>query len=160
GVQTCALPILSCSKSGEKNSTSDIGMPLSTFLSELIEGLTLFFSIMEMVLLVTPARLASSRWERPLSLRMVCSRTPTSNTGAPQSSAKIGSPYDGEGVRYFQHFKASLGARSMSYQRSGSAATTVISTRTCGAYIIAWTVVRAGAAPEGSQLSQISFMPA
>jgi hypothetical protein len=39
----------------------DIGIPLSTFLNELIEGLTLFFSIIEMVLLVTPARLASSR---------------------------------------------------------------------------------------------------
>ena len=50
--------------------------------NELIEGLTLFFSIIEMVLLVTPARLASSRWERPLSLRMDCSRSPTSNAGA------------------------------------------------------------------------------
>jgi hypothetical protein len=45
----------------------DMGIPPSTFLSELIEGLTLFFSIIEMVLLVTPARLASSRWESPLS---------------------------------------------------------------------------------------------
>ncbi|VXC99318.1 hypothetical protein PSEUDO9AG_60173 [Pseudomonas sp. 9Ag] len=61
-------------------------MPLSTFFSELIDGLTLFFSIMEIVLLVTPARLASSRWDKPLSLRMVCSRTPTSNTGAPNKS--------------------------------------------------------------------------
>jgi hypothetical protein len=59
----------------------DIGMPPSTLRSELIEGLTLFFSIMEMVLLVTPARLASSRWDRPLSLRMDCSRSPTSNAG-------------------------------------------------------------------------------
>jgi hypothetical protein len=54
-------------------------MPPSTFRRELIEGLTLFFSIMEIVLLVTPARLASSRWDRPLSLRMDCSRSPTSN---------------------------------------------------------------------------------
>ncbi|MCY1378550.1 hypothetical protein D9M69_661950 [compost metagenome] len=60
-----------------------MGMPANTFFNELIEGLTLFFSIIEMVLLVTPARLASSRWDRPLSLRMDCSRTPTSNTGAP-----------------------------------------------------------------------------
>jgi hypothetical protein len=36
--------------------------------------------------LVTPARLASSRCESPLSLRMVCKRTPTSNTGAPFKS--------------------------------------------------------------------------
>ncbi|CAI8869392.1 hypothetical protein EMIT0P201_20340 [Pseudomonas chlororaphis] len=68
--------------SSEKNSTIDMGMPPRTFLSELIEGLTLFFSIIEMVLLVTPARLASSRWERPLSLRMDCSRSPTSNAAA------------------------------------------------------------------------------
>ncbi|MNZ68814.1 hypothetical protein D3C78_870900 [compost metagenome] len=60
----------------------DIGIPLSTLRSELIEGLTLFFSIIEMVLLVTPARLASSRCDRPLSLRMACSRSPTSNAGA------------------------------------------------------------------------------
>jgi len=33
-----------------------MGIPPRTFLSELIEGLTLFFSIIEMVLLVTPAR--------------------------------------------------------------------------------------------------------
>src|SRR6218665_2519896 len=72
---------LSCSISREKNSTSDMGIPPSTFFNELIEGLTLFFSIIEMVLLVTPARLASSRWERPLSLRIDCSRTPTSNAG-------------------------------------------------------------------------------
>ncbi|MNY57195.1 hypothetical protein D3C86_1933660 [compost metagenome] len=65
----------------EKNSTSEIGMPPRTFFSELIEGLTLFFSIMEMVLLVTPARLASSRWDRPLSLRMECRRAPTSKAG-------------------------------------------------------------------------------
>ncbi len=59
-------------------------MPPSTLRSELIEGLTLFFSIMEMVLLVTPARLASSRWDKPLSLRIDCSRSPTSNAIFPQ----------------------------------------------------------------------------
>jgi hypothetical protein len=64
----------------------DMGIPPNTFLSELIEGLTLFFSIIEMVLLVTPARLASSRWESPLSLRMDCSRSPTSNAGASRDS--------------------------------------------------------------------------
>src|SRR5690554_7579071 len=58
-----------------------MGMPPSTFFSELTEGLTLFFSIMEMVLLVTPARLASSRWDKPLSLRMDFSRAPTSKVG-------------------------------------------------------------------------------
>lgn len=65
-----------------KNSTIDMGMPPSTLRKELMEGLTLFFSIIEMVLLVTPARLAVSRWERPFSLRMDCSRSPTSNAGA------------------------------------------------------------------------------
>ncbi|KAF1068107.1 MAG: hypothetical protein GAK45_01461 [Pseudomonas citronellolis] len=70
-----------CSISMEKNSTRDIGMPLSTFFSELMDGLTLFFSIIEIVLLVTPARLASSRWDRPLSLRMACRRAPTSKGG-------------------------------------------------------------------------------
>src|SRR5690606_18893145 len=63
-----------------------MGMPPSTFFSELTEGLTLFFSIMEMVLLVTPARLASSRWDRPLSLRMVFRRVPTSKVGILQEA--------------------------------------------------------------------------
>jgi hypothetical protein len=36
-------------------------MPSSTFFSELTEGLTLFCSISEIVLLVTPTRLANSR---------------------------------------------------------------------------------------------------
>src|SRR5699024_4934795 len=54
-------------------------MPDSTFFSERMEGLTLFSSIIEMVLVVTPARSARSRWERPFILRMDCSRTPTSN---------------------------------------------------------------------------------
>src|SRR5690606_13283873 len=70
---------LPCSAFSEKKSTRDMGMPDSTFLSELIEGLTLFFSIIEMVLLVTPARLARSRWDRPFCLRMACSRAPTSD---------------------------------------------------------------------------------
>ncbi|MNT79973.1 hypothetical protein D3C72_2193710 [compost metagenome] len=82
-----------------------MGMPPSTFFRELMEGLTLFFSIMEIVLLVTPARLASSRWERPLSLRMACSRTPTSNGGillGDQGWSR--SPYHGNSVQYLQHF--------------------------------------------------------
>jgi hypothetical protein len=83
----------------------DIGMPPSTFLRELIEGLTLFFSIIEIVLLVTPARLASSRWDRPLSLRMDCSRSPTSNAGVPLL-VRCGQNerYDGDSVQYLQHF--------------------------------------------------------
>ena len=44
-----------------KKSASDMGRPSSTFFSELIDGLTRFCSIREMVPLVTPARLASSR---------------------------------------------------------------------------------------------------
>src|SRR5689334_5443990 len=82
----------------------DMGMPPSTFLSELIEGLTLFFSIIEMVLLVTPARLASSRWDRPFSLRIDCSRSPTSNALASQDSDCVDSErYHGDSVQYLQH---------------------------------------------------------
>lgn len=46
-----------------KKSARDIGMPSSSFFSELTEGLTRFCSISEMVALVTPLRRASSRWE-------------------------------------------------------------------------------------------------
>src|SRR5436190_4968996 len=56
-------------------------MPSSTFFSELTEGLTLFCSISEMVLLVTPTRLASSRWDRPFEVRTACSRDPMSMSG-------------------------------------------------------------------------------
>jgi hypothetical protein len=81
-----------------------MGIPPRTFLSELIEGLTLFFSIIEMVLLVTPARLASSRWDRPFSLRMDCSRSPTSNALASQDSGCMDSErYHGDSVQYLQH---------------------------------------------------------
>jgi hypothetical protein len=52
-----------------KNSASDIGMPSSTFLSELTDGLTRFCSMSEIMPLVTPARLASSRCDRPYMLR-------------------------------------------------------------------------------------------
>src|SRR5690606_7463174 len=58
-----------------------MGIPASTFFRELTEGLTLFFSIIEIVLLVTPARLASARGDRPLSLRMVFRRGPTAKVG-------------------------------------------------------------------------------
>src|SRR5690606_30986013 len=93
----------SAGASTAKNSTSDMGIPASTFFKELTEGLTLFFSIIEMVLLVTPARLASSRWDRPLSLRMVFSRAPTSKVGilwAIQMGS--GGPHDCTAVHYFQ----------------------------------------------------------
>src|SRR3954469_10171721 len=80
----------------------DIGMPPSTLRSELIEGLTLFFSIIEMVLLVTPARLASSRWERPLSFRMDCSRSPTSKAEASCCCRDI-ERHHGDSVQYLQH---------------------------------------------------------
>ena len=111
---------LSGSSSTEKNSTMDMGMPLSTLRSELIEGLTLFFSIIEMVLLVTPARLASSRWDSPLSLRMACRRAPTSKGGvllilflvlpgsngrnppAPCGERVPKCPYHGNTVQYLQ----------------------------------------------------------
>src|SRR5690606_18845482 len=84
------LRVRACGASREKNSTRDMGTPPSTFFNELTEGLTLFFSIMEMVLLVTPARLASSRWDRPLSLRMVFRRVPTSKVGILQEGGKSG----------------------------------------------------------------------
>ena len=98
----------------EKNSTRDMGIPPSTFFSELMEGLTLFFSIIEIVLLVTPARLASSRWERPLSFRMVCRRAPTSKGGvllillagkAKRGRTRLATPsrrYHGNTVQYLQ----------------------------------------------------------
>jgi hypothetical protein len=48
-----------------KKSDSDIGMPSSTFLSELTDGLTRFCSISEIMPFVTPARFASSRCDIP-----------------------------------------------------------------------------------------------
>ena len=63
-----------------KKSASEMGMPSSTFFRELTDGLTLFCSISEMVLLVTPTRLASSRWLSPLDLRTSCRRAPMSIT--------------------------------------------------------------------------------
>src|SRR5690606_32678904 len=76
-----------------------MGMPARTFFSELIDGLTLFFSIIEMVLLVTPARLASSRWDRPLSTRIECRRWPTSTRQLHRIEYLR---HDGGSVRYFQ----------------------------------------------------------
>src|ERR1700729_1434847 len=61
GKKTCGFP----PKSIVKKSASAIGMPSSTFLSELTEGLTRFCSIKEISPLVTPARFASSRCDRP-----------------------------------------------------------------------------------------------
>src|SRR5476649_2367222 len=82
----------------------DMGIPPNTLRSELIEGLTLFFSIIEIVLLVTPARLASSRCERPLSLRIDCSRSPTSNACASRDSGCWNiERYHGDSVQYLQH---------------------------------------------------------
>src|ERR1700735_2901218 len=61
GKKTCGFP----PKSKVKKSASAIGMPSSPFLSELTEGLTRFCSIKEIKPLVTPARLANSRCDRP-----------------------------------------------------------------------------------------------
>ena len=63
-------------KSKVKNSASDMGTPSSTFLRELTEGLTRFCSISEISPLVTPARRASSRWERLKVVRTLRSRAP------------------------------------------------------------------------------------
>ena len=61
-----------------KNSASDIGMPSSTFFSELTDGLTRFCSISEIRPFVTPARLASSRCDSPYMVRTARRRAPTS----------------------------------------------------------------------------------
>jgi hypothetical protein len=61
-----------------KNSASDIGTPSSTFFSELTDGLTRFCSISEIVPLVTPARFASSRCDRPYIVRTAFKCAPTS----------------------------------------------------------------------------------
>src|SRR5579863_7453660 len=55
-----------------------MGTPSSTFLSELTEGLTRFCSMREISPLVTPARRASSRWDRPNVVRTLRRRAPTS----------------------------------------------------------------------------------
>ena len=61
-----------------KKSASDIGMPSRTFLSELTDGLTRFCSISEIMPLVTPARLASSRCDSPWNWRIALRWAPTS----------------------------------------------------------------------------------
>ena len=55
-----------------------MGRPSSTFFSEATEGLTRPCSISEIIPFVTPARLASSRWERPCICRTALSRAATS----------------------------------------------------------------------------------
>src|SRR5439155_17857036 len=87
--ETCGLPSSTRSsalkkargvalRSRVKNSASDIGTPSSTFFSELTEGLTRFCSMRDMSPLVTPARRASSRCERPKVVRIPRRRAPTS----------------------------------------------------------------------------------
>ena len=71
---TCGL----AERSSVKNSASDIGMPSSTFFSELTDGLTRFCSISEIRPLVTPARLASSRCDSPYKVRTARRCAPTS----------------------------------------------------------------------------------
>ncbi len=61
-----------------KNSASAMGRPSSTFLSEATDGLTRPCSISEIMPFVTPARFASSRWERPCICRTAFSRVATS----------------------------------------------------------------------------------
>ena len=74
GKKTSAWP----ARSRVKNSASAMGMPSSTFLSEDTEGLTRFCSISEMRPLVTPARFASSRCDRPYICRTAFKWAPTS----------------------------------------------------------------------------------
>src|SRR5438552_7030255 len=74
GKNTCGLT----PTSSVKKSASAIGIPSSTFFSELTEGLTRFCSIKEMSPLVTPARFANSRCDRPYICRMDFKWAPTS----------------------------------------------------------------------------------
>jgi len=53
-------------------------MPSSTFFNELMDGLTRFCSISEIVPFVTPARFASSRCESPYIVRTRLRCPPTS----------------------------------------------------------------------------------
>src|ERR1043165_9366351 len=55
-----------------------MGMPSSTFFSELTDGLTRFCSINEIMPFVTPARFASSRCDSPYIVRTVFKCVPTS----------------------------------------------------------------------------------
>src|ERR1700742_2711685 len=74
GKNTCGLP----PRSSVKKSASAIGMPSSTFFSELTDGLTRFCSISEIKPLVTPARLANSRCDSPYIWRTALRCVPTS----------------------------------------------------------------------------------
>ena len=97
-----------------KNSASDIGMPSSTFFSELTEGLTRFCSISEISPLVTPARFASSRCDRPYMVP----------DGA-QVGADVDRRFRSRGVQYpaqegrkYRKFQADLSRRvNFSYHR-------------------------------------------
>ncbi len=71
-------PAASPTRSSVKNSASDIGMPSSTFFSELTDGLTRFCSISEIRPFVTPARL------RELALRQ-----PVHGAHRPQARADV-----------------------------------------------------------------------
>ena len=66
------------SGSSAKNSAIPIGMPSRMRLSAPTEGFIWLDSMSEIVELVTPARLASSRWESLWRLRTKRSRSPTS----------------------------------------------------------------------------------
>src|SRR6202521_3275573 len=74
GKNTCGLP----PKSRVKKSASVMGMPSSTFLSEPTDGLTRFCSMSEIKPLVTPARFANSRCDRPYICRTAFKWAPTS----------------------------------------------------------------------------------
>src|SRR5580692_7450883 len=74
GKNTSGLP----ARSRVKNSASAIGMPSSTFFRDETDGLTRFCSMSEIRPLVTPARLASSRCERPYIWRTAFRCAPTS----------------------------------------------------------------------------------
>src|SRR5271154_88508 len=74
GKNTCGWP----PRSSVKKSASAMGMPSSTFFKELTEGLTRFCSIREIKPLVTPARFANSRCDKPYICRTAFKWVPTS----------------------------------------------------------------------------------
>src|ERR1700744_1795211 len=74
GKKTCGFP----PKSKVKKSARAMGMPSRTFLRELTDGLTRFCSIKEINPLVTPARFANSRCDKPYICLTAFKWVPTS----------------------------------------------------------------------------------
>jgi len=74
-IKTCSL-FTSAWKA--KKSARETGIPSSTFLRELTDGLILFVSIYEIVASISPDRLANFRCDSGNCLRTTCRRLPRS----------------------------------------------------------------------------------